>query len=530
MNKDDKKQIKRKILEGASADVIRRYGSAVKEHVVSYSGIDREIHEKGQKEPKFLKKSLKDISESKVNKDYKKQNIKQQAGFSAEVKSVARSNAENAIDDKNPKKIRTDDMTESKDSRGMSVGKVNDELFDLAEIDSEGIYIDGSATQVKFVGGNAKSCASKLLSSKFDKYRNNDVEIEIPKDFYNDVIKDYNERIEDLKKQVESAESRGDKALAARHQERIEKIEKTRDSLKQSNVKNKEAIRARLHPELSVAKDIVSVANKAGLEQAGKGAIISGSISMIKNIVACANGEKDVKTASVDFAKDTGKGAAYSYATAFSGSVVKGIMQNSGSEYVRTLSGTQLPSTLVSTTINVGKTMSKYIHGEIDGAECIELLGKNGVAQIGSAFYSTIAVAAVAGAGKTALTVVAGIAGSTFGYSAAVAVYDELATSLKEYNLSVENRKAIEAECEEAIALILQYRAEMSRAVEQYMTEYLDTFSNAFTEMDNAILNNDSNGFIKGNAQIQRLLGHEVQFNSQDEFDTLMMSDDSFKL
>ena len=78
--------------------------------------------------------------------------------------------------------------------------------------------------------------------------------------------------------------------------------------------------------------------------------------------------------------------------------------------------------------------------------------------------------------------------------------------------------------------MILQYRAEMSRAVEQYMTEYLDTFSNAFTEMDNAILNNDSNGFIKGNAQIQRLLGHEVQFNSQDEFDTLMMSDDSFKL
>lgn len=522
MNKDDKKQIKRKILEGASADVIRRYGSAVKEHVSSYVGKDQ---------GKELTRGLKEISESKVNKDNKYQNIKQQAGFSAETKSVAKSNAEKAINDDNTRIIRTDDMTESYDkSRGVSVGKVNDELFDLAELDSEGIYIDGSATQVKFVGGDAKSCASKLLSSKFDKYRNNDVEIEIPKDFYDDVIKDYNERIEELKKQVESAESRGDKALAAKHQESIQEIEKTRDNLKQSNVTNDEAIFARLHPELSVVKDIVSVAHHAGMEQAKTGAIISGSISMIKNIVACANGEKDVKSASIDFAKDTGKGAAYSYATAFSGSVVKGIMQNSGSEYVRTLSGTQFPSTLVSTTINVGKTMSKYIHGEIDGADCIELLGKNGVAQIGSAFYSTIAVAAVAGAGSTALTVVAGIAGSTFGYSAAVAVYDELATSLKEYNLSVENRKVIEAECEEAIALILQYRAEMSRAVEQYMTEYLDMFSNAFTEMDNAILNNDSNGFIKGNAQIQRLLGHEVQFNSQDEFDSLMMSDDSFKL
>jgi hypothetical protein len=73
-------------LAGAGVEIVQRYGSAVKEHLVAYSGTDNEAE-------KRLKKSLKSISGQKVNSEFKNQNIKQQAGFAAEVKHTARENA-----------------------------------------------------------------------------------------------------------------------------------------------------------------------------------------------------------------------------------------------------------------------------------------------------------------------------------------------------------------------------------------------------------------------------------------------------
>ena len=48
--------------------------------------------------------------------------------------------------------------------------------------------------------------------------------------------------------------------------------------------------------------------------------------------------------------------------------------------------------------------------------------------------------------------------------------------------------------------------------------------------MNQALLENDLNGYIRGNAEIQKLLGYDVQFTNQEEFDDLMDSDLSLKL
>jgi hypothetical protein len=274
----------------------------------------------------------------------------------------------------------------------------------------------------------------------------------------------------------------------------------------------------------------VKVAHKAGVQQAKIGAAMSGSISIIKNFVACVKGEVEPKDAAIEVAKDTGTGAAFSYATAFSGAVVKGAMQNASSGYIRTLSKTSLPTQMVSTTLNVGKVMKKYLVGEITGAQCIEQLGEDGFGELGAAMYSTIAVAAVQGVGNTALTIVAGAAGASVGYMAAVAVYQELATSLKEYELAKEERKRIEAECAEAVILIREYREDMIASYEKYFTEHLTDFKNGMDAMDQAIAEGDVDGFLASNAQIQSALGHTIQFTSQQEFDDLMLSDEDFKL
>jgi len=162
-------------LSGATAEVVSRYGSANKEFLVGYSGVDNET---GQ----VFSKSLKGISDSKVNPDYKDNNINQQSGFSAEVRSKSKRNAENIINNKKSRHTRTDDI--KKQSYGnKEIGGKNDPLYDHVEIDSNGNPIEGTATQMKFVGNGGNDSLNKLMSKDFEKYFDNDVPIEVPSDY-----------------------------------------------------------------------------------------------------------------------------------------------------------------------------------------------------------------------------------------------------------------------------------------------------------------------------------------------------------
>ena len=131
---------------GATYETIQRLGDAAKQHYVAYSGVDNESG-------KALVKGLKQIANEKINPDYKFQNIHQQAGFAAEVKEVARSNAERIIKGDSTRKIRTDDL-----------GRVNDPLYDTVNIDADGNILDGSGTQMKFLGASEKDPAGRRRS------------------------------------------------------------------------------------------------------------------------------------------------------------------------------------------------------------------------------------------------------------------------------------------------------------------------------------------------------------------------------
>ncbi|GHV83682.1 hypothetical protein AGMMS50212_10220 [Spirochaetia bacterium] len=76
---EDAKTLTNVGLSGAASEVVQRYGSAAKEHLVAYGGVDNEIRVNidGKETGKHLTKSLKSISESKVNPEFEKQNIKQ---------------------------------------------------------------------------------------------------------------------------------------------------------------------------------------------------------------------------------------------------------------------------------------------------------------------------------------------------------------------------------------------------------------------------------------------------------------------
>ena len=132
-------------LTGSAFETVSRFGSAQKEHIFAYTGNDYENN------VRIKRGGLRDIAQSKVNKDYEKANLNQQAGYAAENKYVARENAKHIVNKDNVRVKHTD----TGDS-----GKF-DELHDHI-ITKDGKII--RTQQMKFVGKDAHQCLEKLTS------------------------------------------------------------------------------------------------------------------------------------------------------------------------------------------------------------------------------------------------------------------------------------------------------------------------------------------------------------------------------
>lgn len=118
--------------------------------------------------------------------------------------------------------------------------------------------------------------------------------------------------------------------------------------------------------------------------------------------------------------------------------------------------------------------------------------------------------------------------GPIIAYQGMMGAYREYCKALDDLRLARESRMRVEAECQRSIEMIRAYRMEAEQRVSEYMNEHLDAFQSGFAAMDQAILANDPDGYIAGNVQIQQMLGAEIQFTNQEEFDALMDSDEDF--
>lgn len=502
-------------IAGANYEIVQRYGSAAHQHYVAYSGIDNETEKK-------LVKGLKKISEERINPQYAFQNIQQQAGYSAEVKEVAKFNSENIIK-KNPiRKIRVDD-----------VGKVNDPLYDTVLVKSNGEIIEKTEAQMKFLGAsqsdpegkdNSKRSLQRLKSKKMEKYINQDLEIDVPSDQYGKIIEKINEEIEKLTKQLEYQKKNDNISQIDIIQKKIDKLQKIKKNLRPSVVTSKEAVEARLHPKISTAKDIVKISHRAGIEAAGTAAIISGSISIIKNLVSICKKEVEAKDALFDISKDISLAATVGYGTGFSGAALKGAMQNSSQEYLRTLSKTNVAGTVAAVSVSATKTFIQYFNGEIDGVECIEILGEQGTGMISSAMFSVIGQLSIP------IPVIGGMIGGMLGYTLSSATYGILIQSLKEEKLAQKERIAVENACKEYIQMIREYRAEVENIINKYLLDSMDIFRESFAGIQNALAIGDTNWFIDSSNQIIKSFGGQVTFSSMEEFNSMMMKKSTFKL
>lgn len=516
--KDDKRSAAEKFaVGGAAAETVSRHGAAIKEHLTAYSGVDNEAG-------RAFRRSLSSVAESKVNPDFARQNIKQQSGFSAEIKTAARENAENILNKKSGRFVRTDDMSAQTTEAGHTIGGVNDQLFDVAEVDKNGFYIEGSARQLKYVGGDPEDCCKKLLSKAYDKYRQADAAIEIPKDFYDDVQNKLSQRIDKTGAQLARAERNGDAALAQKHREELARLKQTKNNLRQGKLTSEEAIEARVNPMKSTASDVADLALRIGLEGAKLGAAAGGGISLIRNAVACIKGEKELGAAASDVLKDTAGAAGAGCFIGAAGSVVKGVWQNSESAALRCLSKSSLPSNLAIGALEVGKTFYRYVNGKIDGTQCLVELGEKGAGMTAASIGAGIGQAAIP------IPVVGAMIGSMCGYTLSSIWYSGLAASLQEAKLAHEERKRIEMECQAAIEALREYRAEMEKLIADYFHRHMQAFQLAFGEMHEAFQTGDVDLMIGGANRITEVMGGKPLFRNMDEFEELMSCNETLIL
>ena len=515
-DKDNKKNgLLNAAIVGGTYQTTQKYGDAVKQHFVAYSGRDNETGIN-------LVKGLKDIAEGKINPDYEFQNISQQSGFAAEVKEVARSNAEAIINDDSTRKIRTDDL-----------GRINDQLYDTLTIDKNGNIIDGTGEQIKFLGsskddpkglGNAKRAFDKLSSKEFKKYLDNDAKIVVPPEQYQGILQEADAEINKLSSQLDRLKNSEKTEEFTKIENRIKDLKKLKENLKKASLTTEEAREARLSPKLSTAKDVLKLSHRAGLDAAQTASLIGGSVSIVKNITAVFKNEKNTGEAVRDVALDTGRAGALGYGTGFAGSIIKGAMQNSESTYIRALSKTNIAGTTVNIAITSTRILTNYFNGEIDGVQCLEMLGQEGVGMVASAMFATIGQIAIP------IPVVGGLIGGMIGYALSSASYGLLLNALKEKEIAHKERMYIESVCAEHIKMIREYRLEIEKIINQYLSNKLEVFNKAFTGIKNALEIGDIDLFIENTNRISENFGGKPAFSTIDEFDEIMLTKTTIKI
>lgn len=477
-------------------ETVCTHGSAIKEHIIAYTGVDNETG-------KQLEKSLKSVSQERVNPEYRYQNLKQQAGFSAEVKETANANAEKIIRGNITRKVRTDDL-----------GRVNDPLFDHVELDTSGNIIADSGSQMKFVGSSPKEAFSKLMSKKFSKYLENDAKIEVPSDYYDGILKEADNRIAKLQRQIEIQASNGDSEQAEKLIGKLDACKKLKKNLRKSTVSNDEAMFARLHPGLSTAKSITKVAHHAGMASAKYGAAIGGSVSLLQNLVALANGDENLGDATLNIAKDTASVSAIAYGTGFVGSSVKGIMQDSKIECISKLAETNFPALAVSTGLEVTRVLRLYFGGVINETQAMEQLGEKGVSSLAASYGAAIGTLVLPGIGS--------VIGSMVGYMFSSMVYSSCLQIMQSADIAYSNYIETKKMCEAARKTMREQRIRLETQSKKILAHRQVIFDTALASLMDEVESADISCFTNALSNIALEFGKKLQFETKEEFDTFM--------
>lgn len=494
------------VIGAVATENIERYGRAAGEYIKGYKG---EVGLDGA----TLKKGLKQVAESKVNPDYRYQNIKQQAGFSAEIHYVNKENADSIINKTNRTIYRSND-----------IGRGNDPKFDVLSIDENGDPTWGA--QMKFCGkfstqkeinDSAKFVADRLASDKWERYRGNSVLV--PSEQYKAAKKYALKTSENYYNQAQKCRQEGNIEKVQMLEERAVRYQQVSKDLTDSGISSKEAIFLREYPKLATAKYVIRTAHQSGMENAKSAAILSMTISTARNIAGVLQNDKEVSEAVYDIGKDTLDGAVSGYLIGAGDTAIRGVMNSSSNSVFVNLSKTNLPAMIATTTVQVGKSLIRYVNGEINSLELVEELGEKGTGMMAASLGAAIGTGVFPGVGT--------VIGGMIGYMTSSTIYNSCMLVLKEERISEERREKIHYLAEAAIESMSRQGRELSQLIDIFYSNRKKVFDESLKSLEKAYEKNDLELFTQGLNAIAIEMGEVLQFKNFDEFDQFMLDKDA---
>ena len=466
-----------------------RFAEASLEHFQAYSG-------------------LKKISQTQ-------RTTQQKAGFAAEVKEVARTNAENIINRSGERIARTDD-----------VGAVNHPKYDTVQVDSHGNPLLDS--HGNYIGGVQQKVFGTIESYRdlygkdFEHYKN--TPITIPKDHYDKVAQRWDNQIEQLQRQKGEMQQSGETPKANEIQEEIKRIEDTKQRLQKGKLKYQEAKEAALTPGWSTAKDIARDSHRAGVEGAKYAAAIGGGISAVQNLAAVCKGEKELDEAVIDTAKATGTSAAVGYGTGFATSAIGVPLEKSRNELIKNLGKVAGPVALFHAGRILAGNVVKLAQGKLNGEEFVLSMTQESTALASSVYGASVATTILPGVG----TVVGGVIGGMLASMMTNAMFGQLQQAMGQARLSNQQRKFIRAYCKKLKAQERAYRKDMEIIFSQFFAEKERNFAKGFHQINEALQKGKE--ITAGLNTIADTLGVSLAFQSVDEYKAHLESGKTFHL
>jgi ElaB/YqjD/DUF883 family membrane-anchored ribosome-binding protein len=329
-------------------------------------------------------------------------------------------------------------------------------------------------------------------------------------------------KADNLRQQAETLRKSGKTELAAKKERQAGNYDKVREKIRDAGITTEEAIFYRKHPTIATAMDIVKTSHEAGLEGGKYGAAIGGTVSLVKNLIACMQDDKEFGEALIEVTVDTGKSAAVGYSTAFVGSTAKSLMQQAESTTLRALSKTSLPTLAVTVCIELASSIKKLAQGKIDNVQFLEEIGEKGAGLLSSGLMATAFVMAVPGLPVIA----ASLLGGMIGYTLSSLFYHSALEAFQEAKEARANYLMVKAQCEEARRQIKIYQEKMQIAFDERFNETKNLLDNYFKELDYAVEHLEIDDFAIAANNFANFFGKKMQFDSMAEFECFMESDE----
>ncbi|MDQ0702831.1 hypothetical protein QF043_001623 [Pseudomonas sp. W3I7] len=486
----------------ATSEVVNRFGSANAEYIKGFTGVDNEVGVK-------LSKGLKGISTEGTG-------IKHRAGWAGEVASTSRDNAEAIISKSSERTIRSDDLKHY----GIATDGKYREAVDRVRVDTKGNIVYEAQTKLE-ANGNRVANQVSHEDHKYSKYFGK--KLELPSEQVDDARAYCRKRAAGLRKHAETAELEGKSELAEKFRERANKFDTLeREDIVDLGITTEQAVDYVKNPAGETFKDIGRTSHRAGVEGAKIGAVVGGSISLLTNLFSVALDKKQLGEAAQDLAIDTTKAAALGYGTAFVGAAIKGGLQQSGNQTLRTLSKTNAPAMVVDICLSLGDSIRRYVNDEISEAQLLHEVGEKGAGMLSSGMMAALGQVAIP------IPFVGAAIGGMIGYTLSSMFYQvalEAAEGVERSRAYLARVQIIEAAARGRIA---QEQAQLDAFTHRELPQLQQATHQLFSTAGIASSNPDT--MAAAINQYAGLLGQQLQFQSMDEFDDFMDSDSPLTL